>query len=282
MGRARLALPAADCAAVTLDRRSLLARYDTQLRQDARAEPPARIDHDGLDGLDGGVVRWLDDAGGWEAVLWTDLREGTADAAIARQIAFFARRGRAFEWKHHAHDQPANLPQRLVRAGLRPEPSEAVMVASSADVPEVRLPEGLSLVGVNNPAGVDLVIAVHDEVFGADHSWLRSELLSQLAAGTAAAVLAMAGDRPVGSARMQFHPGTDFASLWGGATLPAWRGRGLYRAMVTHRARLAAARGHSYVQVDALPTSQPILQRLGFTELTTTTPYVWTPQRPEH
>jgi hypothetical protein len=27
--------------------------------------------------------------------------------------------------------------------------------------------------------------------------------------------------------------------------------------------------------VDALPTSQPILDRLGFTRLASTTPYVW-------
>ena len=69
------------------------------------------------------------------------------------------------------------------------------------------------------------------------------------------------------------HAGTDFASLWGGGTLPEWRGRGIFRALVARRAALAAARGYRCLQVDALPTSEPILARLGFVRLATTTPY---------
>jgi len=57
----------------------------------------------------------------------------------------------------------------------------------------------------------------------------------------------------------------------------AWRGRGIYRALVAYRTRLAAARGYRYLYVDAAPDSQPILARLGFTRLARTTPYVWDP-----
>ncbi len=56
--------------------------------------------------------------------------------------------------------------------------------------------------------------------------------------------------------------------------LPAWRRRGVFRALVAHRATLASARGFRYLQVDALPPSRPILKRLGFVELATTTPFV--------
>ena len=63
----------------------------------------------------------------------------------------------------------------------------------------------------------------------------------------------------------------------GGGTLPGWRGRGIYRALVAYRAQLAVARGYRYLQVDALPASRPILERLGFTCLAHTTPYVWDP-----
>jgi hypothetical protein len=51
----------------------------------------------------------------------------------------------------------------------------------------------------------------------------------------------------------------------------------VYRALVAHRARLAAERGFRYLQVDATPYSRPILARLGFAQLTTTTPYVRRP-----
>ncbi len=92
-------------------------------------------------------------------------------------------------------------------------------------------------------------------------------------------VVAMAGDQPICSARIEFLPGSSFASLWGGGTLPGWRGRGIYRALIAYRARLAAARGYRYLYVDASPDSQPILARLGFSRLAVTTPYTWDPSR---
>ncbi|MGH3762223.1 GNAT family N-acetyltransferase [Actinophytocola sp.] len=84
-----------------------------------------------------------------------------------------------------------------------------------------------------------------------------------------AIVLAMAGGTPVCASRVDFHAGTDFASLWGGGTLPEWRRRGIYRAMVGFRARLAAERGFSYLRIDAQPTSRPILEKHGFVRIST-------------
>ena len=76
---------------------------------------------------------------------------------------------------------------------------------------------------------------------------------------------------------VRFLHGTRFASLWGGSTLPAWRRRGIYRATVAYRASLATARGFRYVETDASDESRPILERIGFVAVTTTTPYVWSP-----
>jgi hypothetical protein len=55
------------------------------------------------------------------------------------------------------------------------------------------------------------------------------------------------------------------------------RRRGIYRATVTHRANLAAQRGFRYLETDASDDSRPILERLGFVPVTTTTPYIWSP-----
>lgn len=77
--------------------------------------------------------------------------------------------------------------------------------------------------------------------------------------------------------RTKLPPGGRFAGLWGGGTVPEWRGRGLYRALVARRARVAAERGYRYLRVDASDMSRPILARLGFTQLSTTTPYVHEP-----
>jgi antitoxin (DNA-binding transcriptional repressor) of toxin-antitoxin stability system len=47
----------------------------------------------------------------------------------------------------------------------------------------------------------------------------------------------------------------------------------VFRSLVAYRARLASERGYRYLQVDASAASRPILVRLGFTELATTTPF---------
>jgi GNAT superfamily N-acetyltransferase len=46
--------------------------------------------------------------------------------------------------------------------------------------------------------------------------------------------------------------------------VPAFRGRGMYRALVRARLAHAAARGATLALVHAEPTSSPVLQRLGF------------------
>jgi GNAT superfamily N-acetyltransferase len=88
------------------------------------------------------------------------------------------------------------------------------------------------------------------------------------------AVVARAGERPVSAGRIEFSEGRDFAGLFGGGTAADWRGRGVFRALVAHRAARARERGVRYLYVDAVPMSRPIFERLGFVPLTETTPYV--------
>lgn len=255
-----------------MDHAAVLALYDRDLREGARADGPgARVERHH------GVVRQVGSPHGWSGVVWSDLDETTADAAIAEQVRYFAGLGREFEWKLYGHDLPVDLGKRLRAAGFRPEPEETLMVAEVADLPlDADVPDGVRLLPVTDPAGVDLVADVHEKAFGADGTRLRRQLLAQLAGDRddVVAVVALAGDEPVSAARLELVPGTRFAGLWGGGTVPGWRGRGVYRALVAHRARVAADRGYRYVQVDATGQSRPILARLGFEPLTTTTPYV--------
>ena len=68
-------------------------------------------------------------------------------------------------------------------------------------------------------------------------------------------------------------------ALLGGTTVPQWRGRGLYRAMIAVRARESAERGSPLLHVDASPASAPILRRCGFHEITTSTHHRLPPPR---
>ncbi|MGW7075112.1 GNAT family N-acetyltransferase [Streptomyces sp. NPDC054866] len=262
-----------------MDHQAVLAAYDGQIRRGARTDSPgARVERDG------GVVRQTGAAHDWNGVHWADVDAATADAVIAEQVRYFTSLRREFEWKLHSHDRPADLADRLHAAGFVPEPPETVMVAEVADLPtEPALPEGVHLLPVTDAAGVRLMADAHNAAFGEGSSELGERLakrvLTQLTQTPDAvvAVVAMAGDVPVSSARMEFCPGTDFAGLWGGGTAPEWRGKGIYRALVAHRTRIAADRGYRYLQVDATDDSRPILQRLGFVPLSVTTPYVYQP-----
>ena len=255
----------------------MLAAFDAEVRRSVRPDGSgARIEADRI------VVRWVGvDGRGWSGIAWSGLGEADADAVIAEQMAYFAALGEKLEWKLYDYDRPPDLGRRLLAAGFAAEGDESLMVAEVSAVPaEVVLPPGVRLLPVTDQAGVDLLIEVHERVFGSDHSRLRRSLLAQLrdSPEVTGMVVAMAGDQPVCSARIEFLPGTSFASLWGGGTLPGWRGQGIYRALVAYRAGLAAARGYRYLYVDASPDSQPILARLGFSRLARTTPYVWDPR----
>ncbi|NUP45134.1 MAG: GNAT family N-acetyltransferase [Streptomyces sp.] len=267
-----------------MDTTGALALFDRQMRRDAPPESPTtRIDRGT------GVVRQVG-AGPheWCGVLWSDLDATTADAAIAEQLDWLRTpeaAGREFEWKTYSHDRPADLGERLRAAGFVPEPPETLMVGEVGEVAArtagAALPDGVRLVEVTDAAGVELAADVHEQAFGTSAERLKARMLDQIAerGDAVSIVVAMAGDEPVCAARMEFCPGTAFAGLWGGGTVERWRGRGIYRALVAHRARLAQARGYGYLQVDASDQSRPILQRLGFAPLSVTTPYLITAPR---
>jgi GNAT superfamily N-acetyltransferase len=264
---------------MSLDTVSVLAEYDAQVRRNTRPGGSGAVAERA-----GPVIRWVSaDGRGWSGITWSDLDAGTADETIADQVTFFAERDERFEWKLYSYDRPPDLGERLLAAGFAAEGTESLMVAEAAEIAggcQVTLPDGVRLVPVTGEAGIGLVLEVHDRVFGPDRSGLlHRSLTAQLRdqPETTALLVAMAGDEPVCSARIEFYPGTGFAGLWGGGTLQQWRGRGIYRALVAYRARLAAARGYTYLQVDASPESRPILERLGFVCLSLTTPYIWSP-----
>ncbi|GAB2893360.1 GNAT family N-acetyltransferase [Streptomyces deserti] len=258
-----------------MDHATVLALFDRDVREGARPDgPDTRVERTG------DVVRQVASAQGWNGVVWSALDAADADAAIAEQIAYYTGLGLDFEWKLYGHDLPVDLGQRLGAAGFTPGPEETLMIGEVAALTlDAEPPEGVRVLPVTDRAGVDLMADVHEKAFGADSSWLRHQLLARLTAapGTVVAVVALAGEEPVSAARMELVPGTQFAGLWGGGTVEAWRGRGIYRALVAHRARAAAARGYRYLQVDASSQSRPILEHLGFAPLTTTTPYAYVP-----
>ncbi|MEV4415547.1 GNAT family N-acetyltransferase [Catellatospora sp. NPDC049609] len=261
-----------------LDPVALLRAYDEQLRSETPDPLPegTTVDHDGpvirISGLDrGGFVTYRD---------VSHLPGPELDALIARQRDFYAARGQEVEWKLRGHDLPADLPDRLVAAGFVPEELEAVVIGLAEPLakPPV-LPDGVTLREVTERADLERIAAMEEAVWHADRSHLVYGLAREIAADPEGItiVVAEAGDLVVSAGWVRYEKGTEFAGLWGGSTLEQWRGKGIYKALVAHRAIRAVARGKRYLQVDASPDSRPILERLGMVVVTTTTPYIWSP-----
>lgn len=260
------------------DRVALLAHYDAQLR----GVVPDRLPRDLRLERDGPLLRYTgSDHGGW--VDYRDLGglEGAdIDELIERQVRVFTERNEPFEWKLHEHDRPADLAERLKGFGFVPEDRETVVVAPVASVAAApRLPEGVNLREVGERADLDRIATMEQAIWHDDRGWLADALESERAVDPDAITIVVAEGGPdvVCAAWVRFAKGTDFATLWGGGTLPDWRGRGIYRAIVAYRANLAAERGFRHLQVDASDDSRPILERLGFVAITTTTPFIWSP-----
>ncbi|MFG1655540.1 GNAT family N-acetyltransferase [Micromonospora chersina] len=262
-----------------LDARSLRDAYDTQIRPEIPDPLPAGVTVD----RDGPLVRILGlDHRGFITYRTLDgLAGADLDALIARQVEFFRARGEGAEWKLNGHDEPADLGDRLRAAGFVPEDLETVVVgpvaALAAAVPV--LPEGVRLREVTSREDLERIAAMEEAVWNEDRSHLVTGLAKEVEADpqSITIVVAEAGDTVVSAGWVRYLRNTGFATLWGGSTLPEWRRKGVYRALVAYRARLAEQRGKTLVQVDCSPDSRPILERLGLVAVTTTTPYVYTP-----
>lgn len=262
------------------EKSDLLAAYDSQLRRFVPARPPAGQVFEvfgpilRITGLHQGFVDTTHDLG---------VDGDELDALIREHRDHFAARDEAVEWKTHGHDRPASITDRLRAAGFEAEEVETVLIAEAQRVAgEPDLPSEVTLRTVTSRSDLERIAEMESDVWGGDFGWLVDDLHGRITAAPDEIVVfaAEAGRRVVAAAWVVFKPGTDFAGLWGGSTLKPWRGKGIYRALVAERARLALDRGIRFLQVDASAASEPILTRLGFEAVTTTTPYVWTPPRP--
>ncbi|MGL4177734.1 MAG: GNAT family N-acetyltransferase [Dermatophilaceae bacterium] len=263
---------------MTLDRPALLRAYDDQLRTDA--ETPSALAVARL-----GPLRLVTFAGGRGFVTYRDL--GGAGAAVIRSwvgdaVEHFASMPdiTQVEWKTRGHDEAPGLHPALLAHGFRPDDEESVMIGPAAAlVADVPLPPEVTLRRITEPDDVHAMEAMAGQVFGdaLSHSHANAEaLLRRLTSDDGMQLwVAEAEGWIVSCGRLEPVPGTDVAGIWGGATRPEWRGRGIYRALTSARARSALALGKTLMHSDSTEYSRPILERAGLVRVTTTTPYEW-------
>ncbi|HAL16298.1 MAG TPA: hypothetical protein DCP32_05975 [Anaerolineaceae bacterium] len=107
------------------------------------------------------------------------------------------------------------------------------------------------------------------QVWGSDFTWIHARHGAHLAVLNYLSIyVAYVADTPASAGWIYYPPGSEFASLWGGSTIPAMRNTGLYTAVLSARVQEAVRRGRRYLVIDAGFESRSIVERHGFVCLT--------------
>ena len=218
------------------------------------------------------------------AIIYSWLNPANVEAAIREEIAYFSGLDHDLEWKVYEHDSPADLKERLLAHGFEAEEPEALVVLDVKAAPAALLqPVPHEVQRITNPDHLGEVATMQEEVWQEDFSGLMERLANDLRhhPDHLSVYVAYIAGVVASSAWIYFPENSQFASLWGGSTLPAYRKRGLYSALLAARTQEAHQRGIRYLTVDASPMSRPILESFGFQWLTTIHPCKWHAKRSE-
>lgn len=170
-------------------------------------------------------------------------------------------------WWVDERTEPTDTEQQLATLGLTlTERLEVLALPVGTELP---VPVDVTVAEVRDRAGVELASRLQRGVFAqspdteahlAEQTRLAAlpddERLSRCYVAYVDGEPAAAGGSTVDGDALRF---------WDGSVLPAYRGRGAYRALVAHRLREARATTAEFALVKAVDdTSAPILKRLGF------------------
>jgi len=236
------------------------ALYDLEQRREPE-DPAMRRE------VTGSIVRQVSRHDRRSCVIYSSLGPVNVEAAIEEQIEYFNTLGHGFEWKVYSHDTPPDLKERLVARGFALDETEAILVLDLQELPAaLARPPRHEVRRITDADSLRDLLAVHQAVWGEDTTGLEERLARELRdqPDRTSCYVAYVDGVAASAARLNFDPKSQFASLWGGSTVPAFRKQGLFTSMVAVRAQEARQRGSRFLTVDARPMSRPILERLGF------------------
>ena len=198
-------------------------------------------------------------------VIYSSLTEENVQQTIEQEKERFRKAKQDFEWKVYTYDTPENLKAYLEKAGFRSEDPEALMIMNLEGEQWFINEDTSKVVEITDEKGIRDIIALEDTIWGESHAELGMRLLrDKQEEGNLLSIFGIYEDGILISSAWMYLEGEQFASLWGGATLPEYRGKGNYTKLLAARAKRAFNKNHPYLTVDARPMSQPILEKVGF------------------
>ncbi len=226
----------------------------------------------------GPIIREISPDGSQVRIVYSACSDTALPAIIRREVSRAFDMGADFEWKLYGHDRPPRLHTALLQAGLIAEDRETVLALDLRQLPEAVE----SAMKVTSPAVRASVAQLADYAqislqsgrSGVDAE--RSRLATTMTddPDSLQVHIVYVDGSPVSAGRLLLNRPSAAAELAGGRTVPAHRRRGHFTTTVLSRIAAAIEAGAETLWVDALPTSAPVLTKLGFTPVTWTQPYV--------
>jgi hypothetical protein len=209
-------------------------------------------------------VLWMGraDHPAWNVAQRFRFQADELDEVRAEVHAAVRARGRTgCSWEVGSSATPADLVDRLLALGLESDDDGYAVGMVLTEPPRQAPPAGVEVRRVTTPEEALVAAQIAAVAFGMPEP-VPGTVDPE---GRSVRYLAYVDGEPVAQATAEF---TEHGvSLFGGATLPAARGRGAYRALVAARWEDAVARGTPVLVTQAGAQSRPILARLGFREV---------------
>lgn len=243
-----------------MDNKELIALFHKELREEAEVQGYTRekTEH---------VVRHVSQFGERGFILASNVNEGNAKAVIQNQLGYFKNLKQNFEWKVYSYDKPDNLKDILEQEGFTIGDPEALMVMKLDDQhPLLKDGQHPNVKEITDEQGIKDIIDLEHTIWNESLIELGERLWRDKQNNPESVYLygIYEGGQLVSAAWMYLEKNSSFTSLWGGSTLPSFRGKGYYSQLLAVRAQKAYEKGHPYLTVDASPMSRPILEKCGF------------------
>jgi GNAT superfamily N-acetyltransferase len=242
-----------------------LARYCEAMLYDYEAEwtPDGLIEISRSD-----VLAWK--RPGWSIgnsrVAWANWTESDVDTRIDALLEFFG--DTAFNWHVGPSSSPRDLVNRLVSHGLLPVAEPRMMTITLPLPDDWPVNSEVRVVDVADAeiARLGLRLAHHDSP-DIERDLVERMRYLGLPSRRGGFLVAYIGDVPVANAGYRYSSDGRCVYLTGAETVEQFRGRGVYKTLIAHRAAKAVDRGCVLASILAhTRTSAPILARRGFAD----------------
>lgn len=243
-----------------MNKNELISLFHIELRQEAQTQGYIREETEH-------VVRHISKFGEKGFIISSDVNEGNAREIIRNELTYFSDRKQDFEWKVYSYDKPDCLKDILEQEGFTIDNPEALMVIKLADKhPLLTDSQFFEVKEIKDEQGIQDIVVLEDIIWEESHAELGEKLWRDKQNNPDSLYLygIYEDDQLVSAAWMYLETNSSFASLWGGSTLPLFRGKGYYTKLLAARAQKASEKGHPFLTVDASPMSRSILEKFGF------------------